>query len=247
MDVIVNSLKPLGQKSYGSIPHLPGSRLGPGDYHIHEGQAKIATEKVRDKHDLVIVQEKLDGSNVGVAKVNGEIIPITRAGYIATTSKYLQHHYFAQWVNQNKNRFSELLNERERVCGEWLALAHGTRYNLPHEPFVAFDIILGKERATLNELMSRLAPLSFVSPHLIGFGPMSIEVVLDKIGYRDKSYHNPHRAIDPIEGAIWRVERKGKVDFLTKFVHHAKQDGKYLPEMNGTGELIWNVDVSQFI
>ena len=24
--------KPLGRKAYGSIPHLPGSRLGPGDH-----------------------------------------------------------------------------------------------------------------------------------------------------------------------------------------------------------------------
>jgi hypothetical protein len=35
------NLKPLGRKSYGSIPHLPGSRLGPGDYCISEGQAPI--------------------------------------------------------------------------------------------------------------------------------------------------------------------------------------------------------------
>ena len=43
--------KPLGGKAYGSIPHLIGSRVGPGDHHCHEGQARIATEKVRDKHD----------------------------------------------------------------------------------------------------------------------------------------------------------------------------------------------------
>ena len=50
--------KPLGQKAYGSIPHLPGSRLGVGDHHVTHGQAKIATEKPRDKHDFIIVQEK---------------------------------------------------------------------------------------------------------------------------------------------------------------------------------------------
>ena len=31
-------MKPLKQKSYGSIPHLLGSRLGVGDHHCHEGQ-----------------------------------------------------------------------------------------------------------------------------------------------------------------------------------------------------------------
>jgi len=44
----MTSNKPLNQKAYGSIPHLPGSRLGPGDYSIGEGQARIATEKLRD-------------------------------------------------------------------------------------------------------------------------------------------------------------------------------------------------------
>lgn len=33
--------KPLGHKAYGSIPHLPTSRLGPGDHHVTEGQARI--------------------------------------------------------------------------------------------------------------------------------------------------------------------------------------------------------------
>lgn len=31
-------VKPLGGKSYGSIPHLPGSRLGPGDHHDNGGK-----------------------------------------------------------------------------------------------------------------------------------------------------------------------------------------------------------------
>lgn len=246
MDVKQSSNKPLGQKSYGSIPHLPGSRVGPGDYHIHEGQARIATEKVRDKHDLIIVQEKLDGSNVGVAKVNGQILAITRSGYLANTSPYIQHHYFSEWVKQNQHRFSELLNEGERVCGEWLAQAHGTRYYLPHEPFVAFDIIIGKERMVFHDVATRITPFDFIIPRTLGYGPKSIEFVLDLIGYGQRAYQNPHRAIDPIEGAIWRVERHGKVDFLTKYVHHSKEDGKYLPEKNGTGEPIWNIDVSIF-
>src|ERR1051325_5532570 len=134
-------MKPLGHKSYGSIPHLSMSKPGPGDYHCHEGQERIATVKTRDKHDIVIVQEKLDGGNVGVAKVNGEILAITRAGYMAYTSPYETHWVFEKWVMQNVKRFDALLNEGERVCGEWLYHAVGTRYNLPHEPFVAFDIM----------------------------------------------------------------------------------------------------------
>lgn len=247
MDVKQKPEKPLGHKSYGSIPHLPGSRLGEGDHHCHEGQAKIATERVRDKHDKVIVQEKLDGSNVGVAKVNNKILALTRSGYLASTSPYIQHHYFATWVGINSARFSELLDEGERACGEWLAQAHGTRYILPHEPFVVFDIMRGKDRIIFDDLRTRTAAVELVTPQVLGYGPMSISEALEKIGYGGKIWHSPHGAVEPIEGAIWRVERKGKVDFLTKFVHHAKQDGRYLPEVNGTGLPIWNIDITPFL
>ena len=42
--------KPLGQKAYGSIPHLHGSRRGPADKGVNEGQHRICCERRRDKH-----------------------------------------------------------------------------------------------------------------------------------------------------------------------------------------------------
>jgi ATP-dependent RNA circularization protein (DNA/RNA ligase family) len=112
------NVKPLGQKAYGSIPHLPYSRLGTGDHHIDQGQALIATKKPRDRNDLIIVQEKLDGSNCSVAKVKGQILALGRSGHLAETSPYAQHQLFAKWVKANEERFDKLLNENERVAGE---------------------------------------------------------------------------------------------------------------------------------
>lgn len=233
-------MKPLGQKSYGHIPHLPGSRLGPGDHKCHDGQAKIATVKTRDKHDLIIVQEKLDGSNVGVAKLNGRVLPLIRSGYLAEKSNYEQHHYFAKWAYQNQLRFEELLKEGERICGEWLLMAHGTRYDLKHEPFVAFDILTGIERVTYLEFSERALKFDFVIPNLLHIGEaFSIERAVKAI---EKSGHG---AIDEVEGAVWRVERRGKVDFLCKYVNPQKQDGKYFPEVTGQ-ETVWNAPVSDF-
>jgi hypothetical protein len=233
MELITNSNKPLGHRSYGSIPHLPGSRLGPGDYHIHEGQAKIATEKVRDKHDRVIIQEKLDGSNVAVAKVNGEILAITRAGYLANTSQYQQHLLFDAWVKDNSERFDFLLKDGERICGEWLAQAHGTIYNLWHEPFVAFDIMVGNKRIGYDRFIERVYEHCIV-PNIVAQCAMPIMEAMAQLG------QGKHGAVDPVEGIIYRVERKGVVDFLTKFVRSDKEDGKYLPERNGTGQPIFN-------
>lgn len=218
-------MKPLGYKSYGSIPHLIGSRVGPSDHHVEPGQQRIATEKVRDKHDLVIVQEKLDGGNVGIAKVNDKILAITRAGYLAETSPYKTHHSFKIWVERNTARFNELLNEGERVCGEWLLTAVGTKYNLPHEPFVAFDIMTKADRLPYLQSAERLRDLDFTLPRLLSIGPpTSINQALIWIST------SGHGAIEPVEGIIWRVERKEKVDFLCKYVRPEKVDGKYLDQ-----------------
>lgn len=232
--------KPLGIKNYGSIGHLPGSRMGTGDHKCHEGQKLIATEKPRDKHDLIIVQEKLDGSNVGVALVKGELFALTRAGYIAFTSPYEQHHHFGKWVLRHAERFRAVLKEGERLCGEWLMQAHGTRYDLKHEPFVAFDLMTGSDRLVYDDFLARVAPGNFVTPYLLHRGkPLAIEEAMRLL--KGRGFHG---AADEVEGAVWRVERNnlvGKntgerrlvVDFLCKYVRPDKIDGSYLPEVSG--------------
>ena len=224
-------IKPLGRKAYGSIGHLPNSRLGPSDSCVTEGQAKIATEKKRDKHDDIIVQEKLDGSCVSAAKIDGNIVALGRAGYHARSSKYEMHHLWADWVDKHKARFDKLLGEGERVVGEWLAQAHGTIYKLDvwdHEPFFAFDIMVEEKRCPFDEFSARAMMSGFQMPTLLSHGePMAVTKALD----RHRSRHVP---CNDIEGVVYRVERKGKVDFLAKYVVHKKVDGMYLDDD------IWN-------
>lgn len=134
------------------------------------------------------------------------------------------------WVEENKSRFAALLKEKERVSGEWLVMAHGTRYNLPHEPFVPFDLIVGTERSIWDDFRLRVSEFDFTTPNLISIGqPFPVEYMIECIKV------SGHGALDEVEGAIWRVERKGKVDFLCKYVHHHKQDGKYFAEITGEG------------
>jgi len=213
--------KPLGRKNYGSIPHLQDSRLGPTESHIEEGQERIATKEVRDRWDLVIVQEKLDGSNVGVAKINGEIVALTRAGYAVSTSPYNQHHKFGQYVEREKKRFDGLLDEGDRVVGEWLLVAHGTMYDLTHEPFVPFDIMREAVRINYHNFLQRVSLYEFPTPNLLHMGGgLTIKLFEKLIG---AGKHGAER----VEGGIWRVERKGIVDFLCKYVRRDKEDGKY--------------------
>lgn len=238
--------KPLGGKAYGSIPHLPGSRMGPGDHHCTEGQLRIACEKARDKHDRIIVQEKLDGSCCAVAKVQGQVLALGRAGHLAQTSKYEQHQLFAAWVREREALFQDILDDGERLVGEWLAQAHSTRYTIVDawQAFAVFDLVLcdperakreGMPRATLAQLKGRTEDTPLFHPVVLSNGPpVAIARAMEMVGL-----YGYHGAADEVEGCVWRVEREGRVDFLAKYVRPDKADGTLLPDVSG-GPIVWN-------
>lgn len=196
--------------------------------------------RARDKRDRIVVTEKLDGSNVAVALVNGEVVALIRAGYRASDSPYQQHHYFDAWVAARAARFRALLNDGERVNGEWLALAHGTKYALPHEPFVAFDMMVGDKRLPWDEASGRCATADIVTARVLSDGPpVHVDAILPLIET------SGHGALEEVEGAVWRVERQGRFDFMAKWVRPNKVDGKYLGDISGEPEFWhWTPDVA---
>lgn len=228
-------IKPLGKRAYGSIPHLPGSRRGPSDIGLSDHQAAILTTKSRPG-DRVIVEEKLDGSCVAILITEAAPIALIRAGYRATDSHHYQHHLFAQWVDSISKRLC-WLHPGDLLCGEWLAQAHGTRYDLNHRlPFVLFDLFHDGARQSIDErnyvaVLSRLA-----EPKLLWSGPpCSIETAMEALGE-----HGHYGAMDRAEGAVWRVENpQHGTDIMGKYVRPGKQDGCYLPEVSGAAE-VWN-------
>lgn len=128
---MIKEKKPLGHKAYGSIPHLPGSRRGQGDKGVSPEMARMFIGPAKPEHRIewVDVEVKLDGSCVAVANVEGNIIPLGRSGYPAISSPYEQHRLFHDWAMYHRRRFKNVLRPGERIVGEWLALAHGTRYD----------------------------------------------------------------------------------------------------------------------
>jgi len=235
--------KPLNGKAYGSIPHLPGSKFGNReDKGINDKAAQFFLDKA-GKDDLIIVLEKLDGSCVSVANVNHEIVPLIRSGYRAQTSHYEQHHLFHDWVMSRISSFKRL-HPGERICGEWLAQAHGTRYNLDEgrDPFVAFDLF-GKSgaRAPYKNLMTYCAMNALKYAPVVYWGldrgrGCSIQVALETLGPRGF-----YGAMDLTEGCVWRWERADPTlpIMMAKYVRPAAMPGRYLESETGK-DPIWN-------
>jgi hypothetical protein len=220
--------KPLKGKAYGSIAHLPGSRMGPADHHCHTGQEVICCTKGRDRHDRIIVTEKLDGACVSVANVEGKLVPLIRAGYTAIDAKYDHLRQFNSWATDNEQKFAKL-KPGERVIGEWISMAHGTVYRLTHDPFVAFDCMTGPTRWPHDMARAFFTEAGIVPAHVIhDGGPIAVSKVMENL-----SGFGFHGATEPVEGAVWRVERRGVYDFMAKYVRPDKADGKYLPNISG--------------
>ena len=241
-DLALNKLKTLVKKkriqnwkAYDSIPHLPESRTGPADRHIPTNKAEMLTSLRRNTCDEVFVQEKLDGSCVAVAKVDGEIHALGREGSLASESLNAGRRLWAEWVELNKNRFDLILAENERIVGEWLALVHSTRYDLIHEPFVAFDIFSStNKRINYDTFLEKCKLAGLKSAALLHRGePISVNESLKTLG------EGQHNSIDAPEGVIYRLERFGKFLFMAKYVRHGKIDGEFLPE-NNDGQELWN-------
>ena len=132
------------------------------------------------------------------------------------------------------------LKPGQRICGEWLAQAHGTRYDLNgHDPFVAFDFFNGLERL----------PFQVTAGYCSMYGLMEVPVlhyreglgcsVADALAFLgDVGYYG---ATEPAEGCVWRWERKDPnlPIMMAKYVRPEKEIGKYLPD--NTGKLpVWN-------
>ena len=236
--IIHKDMKPLNRKNYGSIPHLSNSKLGIGDHFIEKGQERILTEKVRDRHDEVLVFEKYDGSNVGIGKIDNKIIALTRSGYAAKTSPYKQHHLFSDWVYKNVMKWMDLLENGERITGEWLAQAHGLKYNIEVDPIVFFDHFNADNQRSQFDYLGELAIIYGLQlPRMLHRGKaIRVEDAKPILNLKtDKIWSNENP-----EGMVYRVERKGKVDFLAKWVRSDFEAGKYIIDKDEK-ELIWNI------
>lgn len=212
---------------YPKIPHLPGSRTGPSDTHVPEARARAYTERAREGL-VVTVEEKLDGTSVVVARAS-EAVAYGRDGRRAEASRNLGRRLFARWVRENESRFMELLGEGERIAGEWLAIAHGTRYALSHEPFVPFDLFLADgARVSRPVLAQRCGQVGLVVPYLVHSGAaLAIAEADRRLGPRG------HHGADVAEGLVYREETRDLCRSIAKVVRATKVDGALLADHTG--------------
>lgn len=97
------------------------------------------------KEDLII-EEKLDGANIGISRApNGKLRVQNRGSYL--TEPYGgQFSRLSSWLAINSIKLQEILQNQVILFGEWCAAKHSIEYSSLPDLFLLFDVYDLKER-----------------------------------------------------------------------------------------------------
>ena len=204
---------------YPRTPHLFGSKGTEDDKRLSE------TESLRFVADAsLIVEEKIDGTNVGLHFTSqGEMILQCR-GHLVTEGMHPQYDLFKQWAAVKRGPLEDRLEDRYILFGEWVYAKHSIHYlALPHY-FFEFDVY-DKQEGGFLDFKRRLSLLSGAAIHTVPVlhrGPIERGELAGLIGPSsfESRFDNPRtkRTDRLMEGLYLRTEADGAVTGRAKFV-----------------------------
>lgn len=204
---------------YPRTPHLFGSRGTDDDKHLGEAESKafIADESL-------IIEEKIDGTNVGIHFSEAGELVLQCRGHLITEGMHPQYDLFKQWASVKRRVLENTLGSRFIVFGEWVYARHSIYYRKLTHYFFEFDIY-DKERAEFLDLERRLSLLEgtgIETVPIVHTGSVSREELKTLIGSSrfDSHFENPvtGQPDSLMEGLYLRTEAGGAVSGRAKFV-----------------------------
>lgn len=204
---------------YPRTPHLFGSTGTADDKRLGERESHRFL-----KDPSLIVEEKLDGTNVGLHfAADGQLVLQCR-GHLIATGMHPQYDLFKQWAAVKRDVLLERLETRYILFGEWLYARHSIHYRqLPHY-FFEFDVFDKQERAflSLDRRLERLEGTGIPTVPVVHTGPLGKDELERLIGPSafDSAFENPTTGVADglVEGLYLRTEAEGIVSGRAKFV-----------------------------
>jgi hypothetical protein len=236
---------------YPRTPHLFGSRGTDDDKHLSPGES---SDLIADPS--LIVEEKLDGTNVGIQFTTVGRMVLQCRGHEITQGMHAQYDLFKQWTMGKRPALETMLTDRFILFGEWLYARHSLHYRrLPHY-FFEFDSY-DKKRGEFLDLTSRLGMLEgtgILTVPILHRGSATGDELRALIGPSrfDSVFVNPltGRADSLMEGLYLRTEAEGRVTRRAKlvraeFVEKVKRSDHWqhqavVPNLLAEGVEIWS-------
>ena len=154
-------------------PHLPGSNMQGGA----DVWAELADVEALRTHPRVLIEEKIDGANVGIHYDGiGDLTVRNRDHHLKKgyqkkeTPSKLQFRPLWGWVYDHRKAFRHLTEALDGftpvVYGEWLYAEHTIAYDHLPDLFIGFDIMDMHDRQFLDPWVARdlLADAGFELP-----------------------------------------------------------------------------------
>jgi hypothetical protein len=208
-------------RNFGHIGHLTGSKLIDIEDKLIDldAQEKFTVCK-RDKNDLVIITEKIDGMNAGVVKKTGLLYPINRKGY-DSRGMGLQHkdlellgNEWARWVDDHYELYDFILEEGERLVFENCMFQHTLKYRFKNGPvFLLAKYRANNKRLNYSDLTHLANAYNIQQPPLLNMGvAIPPQIIINQypkglVGVKGK-----------IEGIVYSYEHNDEVEANAKFV-----------------------------
>lgn len=203
---------------YPRTPHLAGSQGTTDDKHL----GSVDTQKMVSDPSLII-EEKLDGTNVGIHFAEGQLVLQCR-GHEITAGMHPQYDLFKKWADAKQGMLRETLSDRFVIYGEWMYARHSIWYRALSHYFFEFDI-LDKQRNLFLDLASRIELLEgtgIKTVPILHRGTIRLNELPELIGRSqfDSQFENPvtGQTDDLMEGLYFRTESDGIVTARSKFV-----------------------------
>jgi hypothetical protein len=236
---------------YPRTPHLFGSRGTDDDRHLgqHESAALIADPSL-------IVEEKLDGTNVGIHFTTAGRMVLQCRGHEITEGMHPQFDLFKQWTMGKCPVLEAMLADRFILFGEWLYARHSLHYRrLPHF-FFEFDVYDKQDRefVDLETRLELIVGTGIYTVPVVHRGVLDQDRLRSLIGQSqfDSIFSDPITGHDDrlMEGLYLRTEAAGHVTRRAKvvrpeFVEKVKRSEHWqhqavVPNLLAEGVEIWS-------
>ncbi len=238
---------------YPRTPHLFGSKGTDDDKHLGE---KASRAFIAD--DSLIVEEKLDGTNVGLHFADDGELVLQCRGHEIREAMHCQYDLFKQWANVKRLTLEERLGRRFILFGEWLYAKHSIFYRQLSHYFYEFDIYDKEADAflSLERRQELLDGSGIETVPILHTGKLKQSELANLIvdSQFDSQFDNPFTGQTDglMEGLYLRTEKDGFATGRAKyvrpeFVEKIKQSTHWQHQEMVPNELANNADISSIL
>lgn len=144
----------------------------------------------------VVVEEKVDGANIGISFDPGGQLLVQNRGSSLEPGTGGQFARLWPWLVQRENSLIEALEDKLILFGEWCYARHSIRYTQLPDFFLAFDVLDKRERKFMSTFRrDRLVhDLCLATVPLVTKGVFSLDAIPFLIG-RSSLYDGPMEGI----------------------------------------------------